>query len=107
MLSKRKRVDEEFQSLSRVGKQFRFLNHFERPTCLIFTESIQTRSQKFAMGGLILGLGAETPASRKPMGVGGEASWGSGGKVPSRQRHGGLRASPKRSNILHFFAKIA
>ena len=58
-----------------------------------FGSGSQARSQKFAMGG----LGAKPPAA---------GDWGFGGKAPSGRRHGGLEASPQRSKILHFFAKI-
>ena len=73
MLSKRRRVDEEFRAFKVEWKNnFVFVYHLGRPTCLIFAESIQARSQKFAMRVVILGLGAETPAA------GGQ--WGSGAK---------------------------
>ena len=87
MLSKRRRVDEEFRAFKAEWENnFGFVNHLGGPTCLIFTKSILVRNQKFAMGGLILGLGAETPAARV------KGVWG-------------LR--PQRLKILHFFAKIA
>ena len=42
----------------------------------------QARSQKFAMGGLF---------------------WGSGGKAPSRRRHGGVGAEPPALKNFAFF----
>ena len=59
-------------------------------------EHNQARSQKFAMeGGCFGGLGAEPPAA------GGQ--WGSGGKAPSRRRHGGLGAKPPALENFAFF----
>ena len=55
----------------------------------------QARSQKFAMGGYFGGQGAKRARG-----------WESGGKAPSRRRHGVWGRSPQRSKILHFFAKI-
>ena len=52
-----------------------------------FITSIQARSQKFAMGGAVLGV------------------WGFGGKAPSRRRHGGLGAEPPALENFAFFCK--
>ena len=49
--------------------------------------SRQARSQKFAMGGLLWGLGAEPPAA------GGQ--WGCEGEAPSGRRLGVWRQSPQ------------
>ena len=82
--------------------------------------SMQARSQKFAMGGAVLGvwgrspqppeanggLGAKPPAAggwgfgAKPPAAGG---WGFGGKAPSRRRHGGLGAEPPALENFAFF----
>ena len=48
---------------------------------------MQARSQKFAMGGCLGGLGAEPPAA------GGQ--WGSGGEAPSCRRLGVWGQSPQ------------
>ena len=48
-------------------------------------------------GAVFGGLGAEPPAAG--------GYWGSGGKAPSRWRHGGLGAEPQRLKILRFFFK--
>ena len=58
---------------------------------------IQARSQKFAMGGAVLGVWGRSPQppeangglGAKPPAAGG---WGFGGKAPSRRRHGGVLA---------------
>ena len=58
----------------------------------------QARSQKFAIGGCLGGLGAEPPAA------GGQQM--SGGETPSCRRLEVWGLRPQRSKILHFFAKI-
>ena len=71
---------------------------------------IQARSQKFAMGGAVLGVWGRSP--QPP-----EANWGLGAKPPAARGWGfaekppaaggmGSGRSPQRSKILRFFAKI-
>ena len=89
MLSKRRRVDEEFRAFEvEWENNLVFVNHVGRPTYLIFTESIQARSQKFAMGGVILGLGAETPAAVGQWGLGAKQAGGLGAKSPAARGTG-------------------
>ena len=57
----------------------------------------QARSQKFAIGGAVLGVRGGDPGRRKPMGIWGRSpqpaeAQGSGGKPFSRRRHGSLGA---------------
>ena len=68
----------------------------------------QARSQKFAMGGAVLGVWGRSPQppeangglGAKPPAAGG---WGFGGKAPSRRRHGGLGAEPPALENFAFF----
>ena len=70
---------------------------------------MQARSQKFVMGGLFGGLGAEPPAAGGQWGLGASppaaGGWGFGGKAPSRRRHGGLGAEPPALEKFAFFCK--
>ena len=63
----------------------------------------QTRSQKFAMGGLFGGLGAEPQTAGDQWGYGAGSL---GAKPPAAGGMGVWGPSPQRSKILHFFAKI-
>ena len=68
------------------------------------------RSQKFAMGGLFWGSGAESPAAGGQWGLKAKPpaarGWGSRGKVHSRRSHGGLGAEPPAlENFAFFFCK--
>ena len=68
----------------------------------------QARSQKFAMGGAVLGVWGRSPQppeangglGAKPPAAGG---WGFGGKAPSRRRHGGVGAEPPALKNFAFF----
>ena len=73
-------------------------------------DSSQARSQKFVMGGAVWGVWGRSPQppeangglGAKPSAAGG---WGSGGKAPSRRRHGGLGAEPPALETFAFFCK--
>ena len=56
----------------------------------------QARSQKFAVGGCLGGLGTKLPAA---------GGWRFGGSVSSRRRHGGLMAEPPALKKFAFFCK--
>ena len=58
----------------------------------------QARSQKFAMGGAVLGVWGRSPQPLEPGGLGAEPPAAGGTGVWGR--------SPQHSKILHFFAKL-
>ena len=71
---------------------------------------MQARSQKFAMGGAVLGVWGRSPQPPEANGGLGASSpaaggWGFGGKAPSRRRHGGLGAEPPALENFAFFCK--
>ena len=71
---------------------------------------IQARSQKFAMGGAVLGVWGRSPQPLEANGGLGAKppaaeGWGFGGIAPSRRRHGGLGAMPPALENFAFFCK--
>ena len=68
----------------------------------------QARSQKFAMGGAVLGVWGRSPQPPEANGGLGASppaagGWGFGGKAPSRRRHGGVGAEPPALENFAFF----
>ena len=69
----------------------------------------QARSQKFEIGGAVLGVWGRSPQppeangglGAKPSAAGGQ--WGSGDKAPSRRMHGGVEAEPPAIKTFAFF----
>ena len=74
--------------------------------------NMQARSQKFAMGGAVVGVWGRSPQPPEANGGLGAKPPAAGdlgfeGKAPSRRRHGGLEAEPPAlENLAFFFAKI-